>query len=179
MRIARVRSSEPNGDASISRFQLLIFTFVVGFGLFLVIAGKKDFPEIPGSVLSLLGISASSYLVSKGIQFSRSEGVEDRPPQVTVMPGSLKVIEPNKTTQFQATVIRATNTQVTWSLHPDDPAVEVGSIDPNSGLYRSPDPLPPPNTLATVKATSVADASAFGTAAVTFAAPAGPPPPQG
>jgi uncharacterized BrkB/YihY/UPF0761 family membrane protein len=69
--------SEPTGDASMSRFQLLVFTFVVALGLLLVIVSGEtpSFPEvIPGSVLALLGISASSYLVSKGIQFSSDEG---------------------------------------------------------------------------------------------------------
>ena len=70
--------SEPTGDASMSRFQLLIFTFVVAFGFFLVMVSgdKPAFPAaIPSSVLALLGISASSYLVSKGIQFSSDQGV--------------------------------------------------------------------------------------------------------
>lgn len=73
--------SEPTGDASMSRFQLLIFTFVVALGLLLVIVSgdKPAFPEvIPGSVLTLLGISASSYLVSKGIQFSSEDGTKDK-----------------------------------------------------------------------------------------------------
>ncbi|HLA90057.1 MAG TPA: hypothetical protein VJL28_06475 [Gemmatimonadaceae bacterium] len=73
--------SEPSGDASMSRFQLLIFTFVVAFGLFLVIVSgdKPSFPEtIPSSVLTLLGISASSYLVSKGIQFSSDDGAKHK-----------------------------------------------------------------------------------------------------
>ena len=73
--------SEPSGDASMSRFQLLIFTFVVAFGLFLVIVSgdKPSFPDtIPSSVLTLLGISASSYLVSKGIQFSSDDGAKHK-----------------------------------------------------------------------------------------------------
>src|SRR5215813_9712480 len=75
--------SEPNGDASMSRFQLLIFTFVIALSLFLVIVGDGSeaphFPAvIPGGILALLGISGSSYLVSKGIQFSSPEGVTDR-----------------------------------------------------------------------------------------------------
>jgi phosphoglycerol transferase MdoB-like AlkP superfamily enzyme len=69
--------SEPNGDASMSRFQLLVFTLVVAFALFIIVVSgdKPTFPEaIPPSVLTLLGISASSYLVSKGIQFSSNQG---------------------------------------------------------------------------------------------------------
>ena len=73
--------SEPTGHASVSRFQLLIFTFVIGFSLLLIIAGNKPpkFPAIPADILTLLGISASTYAVSKGIQFSRDEGVKPDP----------------------------------------------------------------------------------------------------
>jgi hypothetical protein len=57
-----------DGKASMSRFQLLIFTFVIALSLFLMVAqnGTK-FPQIPADVLTLLGISASTYAVSKGI----------------------------------------------------------------------------------------------------------------
>src|SRR5215510_15701963 len=63
--------SEEDGSASISRFQLLIFTFVVAIGLFKLVEVKQQFPEIPNGVLTLLGISASTYAVGKGISFSR------------------------------------------------------------------------------------------------------------
>ncbi len=65
--------SEPNGDASLSRFQFLIFTFVIAMSLFLVIVENTPpkFPEIPSGVFALLGISAGSYVVSKGIQTNR------------------------------------------------------------------------------------------------------------
>lgn len=163
--------SEPTGDASMSRFQLLIFTFVIGLSLFLVIVGKGDIPptfppQIPGGILALLGISASSYLVSKGIQFSTAEGVEDRPPTVTVTPASAHVTAPGQTTQFSAEVIRATNKDVIWSVFPNDGS--VGVIDALTGRYTAPAALPAGGALATVKATSVADAGAFGTAAVTL-----------
>lgn len=76
--------SEPTGDASMSRFQLLIFTFVIGLSLFMIIIGQKDgpkFPEIPNQILGLLGISATTYGVSKGIQFSQPEGVKRPEPK--------------------------------------------------------------------------------------------------
>lgn len=60
---------DKDGCASMSRFQLLLFSFVVAFA-FLFIVTKPDasgFPDIPGSVLTLLGISGSSYLVGKSI----------------------------------------------------------------------------------------------------------------
>ena len=61
--------SEKDGTASLSRFQMLIMTFVVGISLYLiVVSDPAAFPEIPSGVLALLGISASTYAVSKGIQ---------------------------------------------------------------------------------------------------------------
>ena len=67
--------SEANGDASMSRFQLLIFTFVIAFSLFYLVETGHAFPYIPEGVLTLLGISASTYAVGKGISYSRDEGV--------------------------------------------------------------------------------------------------------
>jgi cytosine/uracil/thiamine/allantoin permease len=66
---------EANGSASMSRFQLLIFTLIVAISLFLVVVYTKGLPVIPPSILMLLGISASTYAVSKGISYSRDEGV--------------------------------------------------------------------------------------------------------
>lgn len=79
--------SEKDGSgASMSRFQLLVFTFVIALSFFLIVvshaklaqtqqnASRSDapnsaqFPDVPGGVLALLGISASSYTVSKAIQ---------------------------------------------------------------------------------------------------------------
>ncbi len=57
------------GGASMSRFQLLIFTFVIAVSLFIIVVNTGDFPDkIPPEVLTLLGISATTYAVSKGIQ---------------------------------------------------------------------------------------------------------------
>ena len=66
--------SESNGDASLSRFQFLIFTFVIAMSLFFVIVSQNPiaFPsEIPAGIFSLLGISGGTYVISKGIQKSR------------------------------------------------------------------------------------------------------------
>jgi hypothetical protein len=66
--------SEPNGDASLSRFQFLLFTFIIGMSIFLLIFADPNspkFPDIPTGVLGLLGISAGSYVVAKGIQAQR------------------------------------------------------------------------------------------------------------
>src|SRR6185369_3029208 len=62
--------SDENGDASLSRFQFLVFTFVVAMSLFylIVIKSPPDYPAIPNQILALLGISGGSYVLSKGIQ---------------------------------------------------------------------------------------------------------------
>ena len=63
--------SEPNGDASLSRFQFLIFTFVIGASFTLIVVGGDPprFPDtIPSGIFVLLGISASTYAIAKGIQ---------------------------------------------------------------------------------------------------------------
>ncbi len=61
--------ADKDGDASMGRFQLLVFTFVVALSFLYVITspGSSGFPEVPGSVLTLLGISGSSFLVSKSV----------------------------------------------------------------------------------------------------------------
>jgi hypothetical protein len=69
--------------ASMSRFQLLIFTLVIALSLFLVVVSNMAFPDhIPPEILTLLGISASTYAVSKGIQMS---GNQPTPPPVVVV----------------------------------------------------------------------------------------------
>src|ERR1035441_5361216 len=87
--------SEPTGDASMGRFQFLIFTFVISLSLFLVIVSAKGGPAfpatIPGGILTLLGISGSSYAVGKAIQFSDPAGIEDRPITVTITPTDVTV----------------------------------------------------------------------------------------
>jgi hypothetical protein len=71
--------NDEQGHASLARFQFLIFTFVIAMSLFLIIASKTpaDYPEhIPNQILALLGISGGSYVVSKGIQSSRDQGLK-------------------------------------------------------------------------------------------------------
>ena len=61
--------SEKNGDASLSRFQFMVFTFVIAMSFFLVVAAEPtSLPDVPPGVFALLGISGGSYVVSKGIQ---------------------------------------------------------------------------------------------------------------
>jgi len=60
----------PTPKASLSRLQLLLFTFVIA-GLYLTLCLEAgQLLDIPNQVLGLLGISGGSYVVSKGIQAS-------------------------------------------------------------------------------------------------------------
>jgi hypothetical protein len=62
--------SDSEGYASMGRFQLLVFTFVIALSVFLVVLNKQEIPDIPASVLTLLGISASTFAVSKSVDAS-------------------------------------------------------------------------------------------------------------
>jgi hypothetical protein len=65
--IRRKKCSLPS-LAGMPRFQLLIFTFVIGISLFLVVLCKCELPKVPDEVLILLGISETTYGVSKGLR---------------------------------------------------------------------------------------------------------------
>jgi hypothetical protein len=65
------------GGASMGRFQLLIFTFVIGLSFFLVVLYKDGMPDIPTNVLALLGVSATTYGVGKGIQATTQDTKND------------------------------------------------------------------------------------------------------
>ena len=163
--------SEPNGDASLSRLQFLIFTFVIALSLFMVIAGHTppEFPKIPPEVLTLLGISGSSYLVSKGIQFSDPAGLTR--PALQISPATASLAVPGgPPLVFTASVVNvAAGTPMpalTWSL--DAPA--LGAITPkpaNQAEYGPPAAAQPAGTtqIIRVKAAGFED----GQATVTFA----------
>lgn len=124
--------SEPNGDASLSRFQFLVFTFVIALSLFLVIIAKGGtFPDIPGTVLALLGISGSSYLVSKGIQFSDPAGVTDRSTDIVISPATA-LVRFGQTQQFKADVPRKPGSSVKWQV------IAGGGTISATGLYTAP-----------------------------------------
>lgn len=75
------------GDASMTRFQLLLFTFIVAVGLVKALAAKDGFPEIPNSILVLIGVSGSTYAVGKAVNSSpveeASAGTTNPPPPST------------------------------------------------------------------------------------------------
>jgi hypothetical protein len=149
--------SEQNGDASLSRLQFLIFTLVISMSLFLIIVNSEPlkFPHIPPEIFGLLGISASSYLVSKGIQFSNPAGVMK--PALSLAPNALSAPVlggPMAPTTFVATVVNASPgtvmPSITWSL--DAPA--LGGLTPqppNSAVY-SPATVAGGNVTVTIRA---------------------------
>src|SRR5262249_3737275 len=142
-----------NGDASMSRFQLLVFTFVIAASLFLIIASAAppQFPkDIPNGILVLLGISSSSYLVSKGIQSSSDEGLSGRGPQVTIKTDRKETTINGSTVQCQADVVGLSDKTVTWAIDP----INFGNIDEN-GKYTP--PASGPGTTVTVTATAKED----------------------
>lgn len=67
--------SETDGNASMSRFQLLIFSFVIALSLFLIVISSPTprFPEVPTAILTLLGISATTYAAGKALHPPRPD----------------------------------------------------------------------------------------------------------
>jgi hypothetical protein len=88
-KILTEKDGSPGGAASMARFQLLIFVFVIALSFFLVVISNikiiqarpgdhlPGLPEVPRGVLALLGISASSYAVGKAIQHGAGTGTDD------------------------------------------------------------------------------------------------------
>jgi len=77
------------GDASLSRFQFLIFTFVISTSLLLMVVAQIQcadckhsfsFPDL-NNVWALLGISGGSYVISKGIQKNFESNLPKAPTQ--------------------------------------------------------------------------------------------------
>ena len=66
--MTKVISEEGSDKASLSRFQMLVWTFIVGLSFLYLVILNDAIPDIPNAVLSLLGISGGTYLLSKGIQ---------------------------------------------------------------------------------------------------------------
>jgi len=85
-----------DGDASLSRFQFLIFTFVIGAGFLYLTIKNSMFPAVDEGVLMLLGISGATYALGKTL---------DKPTPTTVIvpgpppPDQAPTIAVTKTTQ--------------------------------------------------------------------------------
>ncbi len=159
--------SEPNGDASMSRFQLLIFTFVIAVSFFLIVVGSGRFPDpIPQGVLVLLGISSSSYLVSKGIQFSSDAGLIEQDPAVVVSPPSVDVAY-GTSQKFTVELIRLDATTVNWKSSPAGIGVLAAAADGLSATYTAPAAGAP--QLVEITASSAANSTVFDVAVVHLA----------
>jgi len=115
---------EANDRASMSRFQLLIFTLIVAISLFLVVAKNGALPDIPPSILMLLGISASTYAVSKGISYSRDEGV----------------ISPEERDKIRGSVTAMSGTGAAVA---SDDLVSTGATNPPTASTTPPSSTPP------------------------------------
>jgi len=63
----RLLIANDQGDASLSRLQLLIFTFVIAAGFLYLTAKAGSFPTVNESVLVLLGISGTTYALGKAL----------------------------------------------------------------------------------------------------------------
>lgn len=141
--------------------------------LFLVIVAPTPpaFPkEIPAEIFALLGISASSYLVSKGIQFSNSASVAT--PALSIAPTTAGPIAAGTSVTSVASMVNASPDAVmpalTWSL--DAPA--NGTIAPQppasvlSVLYTAATGVAPRTTVTVrVQTNGYSD----GTALITYA----------
>jgi uncharacterized membrane protein len=70
---------DTDGKASFSRFQFLLFTFVIAMCLMILTIESGEFPKLDMNILGLLGISAGSFVVSKGI-------TENKTPKAIIAP---------------------------------------------------------------------------------------------
>ena len=73
--------SELDGSASLSRFQFLVFTFVIAMCFLVLTLDSGQFPQVDPTVLGLLGISGGSYVVSKAIQARLPVELNKEPPK--------------------------------------------------------------------------------------------------
>jgi hypothetical protein len=72
---------EDTGKASLSRFQFLVFTFVIAMSFVLITLRTGTIPDVPQGVWALLGISGGSYVIAKGIQKSAGATARGTPAQ--------------------------------------------------------------------------------------------------
>jgi hypothetical protein len=114
--------SEVNGQASVSRFQLVIFTIVIALGFFVLTMQDGKFPEISPNILILLGISASTYAVGKGISYSQ--------PGVLNAAGEQKTVKDISATGAAAI---ATPDGVAAEGAPNPPAAQSSPSNPGLG----------------------------------------------
>jgi uncharacterized BrkB/YihY/UPF0761 family membrane protein len=77
-----------SNQTSLSRFQFLVFTFIIGLSYLLFAiahlanAATATLPDVPAGVMGLLGISAGSYVLGKGIE-KAAQTAGQPPPSVS------------------------------------------------------------------------------------------------
>ena len=120
----------------------------------------------PSSIASSQSITVTATSVADNTK-SASATVTLTPVSVTLAPATSS-LGASQTQQFTPTVTGSSNTSVTWTINPSG----AGSISA-AGLYTAPASIASLQTV-TVIATSVADNTKFGTAAVTLNPPAQP-----
>jgi hypothetical protein len=76
----------PNGIASLSQFQILIWTFVIGMGVVYVMMLSGNLIDIPNSTLGLLGITGFALVGSK------LSANSDGSPQMVNAPGAVTAL---------------------------------------------------------------------------------------
>lgn len=125
-------SEGSNGKASMSRFQLLIFTLVISLSLFLIVANDMKFPAIPAEILTLLGISASTYAVSKGIQAGSDTTTTETQTPTAIVTTTTPGTTPPPTTITTTTPVAGTSSTVppptattTTTIPPTPPSVNT------------------------------------------------------
>ena len=116
-----------------------------------------------GSVL--LAVFLAAWVSSCGGGGGGSSPPPPPPISVSVSPGTASIFL-GATQQFSATVSNTSITGVAWSVSGTCTGTQCGIIDAN-GLYTAPAILPSPATI-TIRATSQANVSRFGTATVTL-----------
>jgi len=122
--------------------------------------------KAPPLISSRQTITITATSVADSSQ-AASVQIQLQPVAVTVLVNPSSVtLNGGQTQQFSATVTGISVTGVTWSISP-----QVGTIDPNSGLYAAPAAITTSQKV-TVTATSVFDPTVTGTASITLQAPA-------
>jgi hypothetical protein len=86
---------------------------VIAISFILITVSNKQptFPEIPPTVLALLGISAGSYVISKGIQ--KDITLAQMPPAISVSPDSITAV-PGQSVTFTASATGAGDLTYQW-----------------------------------------------------------------
>ena len=89
--------ADDGGDASLSRFQFLIFTFIIGSGLLHLTLKGPTFPTVDTGILMLLGISGASYAIGKSLDKPATTTVATTTTAAT--PDASTTLTVSKTTQ--------------------------------------------------------------------------------